>query len=145
MDMRFIVLPGGAVVPEDDATLAAVQKFRNGDVIHADFKKARNPRFHRKYFALLNFAYDHWEAEQEKSFEQFREDLTILAGYYDKRFRLNGDMVLRPRSIKFGNMDDIEFERLYSKTVDVILKHVLTKYTRDDLDRVVDQLIGNFG
>ncbi len=36
-------------------------KVKWGDVLYADFKKARNPRFHRKYFALLNLGYEYWE------------------------------------------------------------------------------------
>ncbi|PHM38203.1 bacteriophage protein [Xenorhabdus mauleonii] len=36
-------------------------KVKCGDVLYADFKKARNPRFHRKYFALLNLGYEYWE------------------------------------------------------------------------------------
>ncbi|MCA6222409.1 DUF1367 family protein [Photorhabdus antumapuensis] len=36
-------------------------KVKCGDVLYADFKKARNPRFHRKYFALLNLGYEYWQ------------------------------------------------------------------------------------
>ncbi len=36
-------------------------KVKWGDVLYADFKEARNPRFHRKYFALLNLGYEYWE------------------------------------------------------------------------------------
>ncbi|CDG20918.1 conserved protein of unknown function [Xenorhabdus poinarii G6] len=30
-------------------------------MLQADFKKVRNPRFHRKYFALLNLGFEYWE------------------------------------------------------------------------------------
>jgi hypothetical protein len=30
-------------------------------VLYADFKQARNPAFHRKFFALLNLGFDYWQ------------------------------------------------------------------------------------
>lgn len=32
-----------------------------GAVLYADFKQARNPAFHRKFFALLNLGFDYWQ------------------------------------------------------------------------------------
>jgi hypothetical protein len=29
--------------------------------LYADFKQARNPAFHRKFFALLNLGFDYWQ------------------------------------------------------------------------------------
>ncbi len=31
-----------------------------GGILYADFKQARNPAFHRKFFALLNLGFDYW-------------------------------------------------------------------------------------
>lgn len=31
-----------------------------GVVLHADFKKVRNPEFHRLYFSLLNLGFEYW-------------------------------------------------------------------------------------
>jgi hypothetical protein len=77
----------------------------------------------------------------QKNFEQFRADIVILAGYYETAIRLNGDTRVTAKSISFGSMDQGEFDRLYSATVDVILARVLTKYTRDDLNAVIDRLL----
>lgn len=38
-------------------------------------------------------------------------------------------------------MGEIEFEALYRATIDVILSRILTKYTRPDLDNVINQLL----
>lgn len=121
-----------------------------GTVIRAAFKKARNSKFHRKFFALLTIGFDAWEPSIEdtswgtpqKNFEQFREDVTILAGYYTLDVRLDGSTRVSAKSISFANMGEEEFEQLYSKVVDVILQRVLTTYNRADLDRVVDQVLG---
>lgn len=51
----------GALMPTSAADLETVQKLKAGTVIECEFKRNRNPAFHRKYFALLNLAFDYWE------------------------------------------------------------------------------------
>ena len=124
-----------------------------GELAVIEFVIPRNSKFHRKFFAMLNFAFDAWEPERKrktykgrpvaKNFERFRKDVLIMAGFYDQTFDLQGRMTLEAHSISFSNMDDMEFERVYSAVADVILDHVLTGYSgREELDRVVDQMVG---
>lgn len=124
-----------------------------GEMFQVEAVAPRNGKFHRKFFALLTVGFDAWEPDRmrksykgmpvEKNFEQFREDITILAGYYTQTFDLKGRLVLRAKSISFAAMDDTEFEALYSAVVDVLLARVCTQYAgRAELDRVVEQVIG---
>lgn len=48
------------LTPQDDEALARV---RTGEVIDCEFSKPRNVKYHRKFFALLNLAYEYWEPE----------------------------------------------------------------------------------
>ena len=124
-----------------------------GELAMIEFVIPRNSRFHRKFFAMLNFAFDAWEPkrmrktykgrEVAKNFERFRKDVLILAGFYDQTFDLRGNMKLEAQSISFSSMDDAEFERVYSAVADVILEHVLDDYSgREEFDRVVEQMMG---
>lgn len=124
-----------------------------GEMAQAEFVIPRNYLFHKKFFALLNFGFEHWEPERKhktykgrpvaKNFEQFREDVTILAGYFEQTFDLHGRMRLKAKSIKFSSMDDAEFEALYSAVVDVLLARVFTKYKdRAELDAIIEKLMG---
>jgi hypothetical protein len=126
-----------------------------GEMALVEMTIPRNTKFHRKYFALLNLGFDSWEPDRKrksykgrevaKNFEQFREDITILAGYYVQTFDLRGRMTLKAQSISFANMDDVEFERLYSAVVDVLLREVCKNYkNREEIDRVVHQIVGFF-
>ena len=139
-----------ATIPGDEYTREMIAGIRTGEVAHGAFVKARNPKFHRRYFAMLGVGFDAWEPGElttrhgpaTKQFEQFREDVTILAGFYEQNIRLNGTVRVTAKSISFGSMDELEFQRVYSATANVILQKVLTNYTRADLDEVVDQILG---
>lgn len=84
----FIKLPNDTLAPANPAARDYLHsKVKCGDVLSADFKKARNPRFHRKYFALLNLGYEYWEpvsgtiSPEEK--ELVRGYVKFLAYYTD--------------------------------------------------------------
>lgn len=153
MKVRLQKVSRGILVPEDDAAEKLVDKMKVGQVIYADFKRQRNIQFHRKYFALLNFAYSHWEpahladpkwegVKPLKSFNRFRKDLAILSGIYEATYRVDGSVRIEAKSISFGRMSEEEFEELYSNTIDVILERILVSYTREQLDQVVFELMG---
>ncbi|SDF79615.1 MULTISPECIES: DUF1367 family protein [unclassified Duganella] len=138
------------LVPHDEAAAAFIQKMKAGELTHADFKRVRNYKFHKKYFALLDFAFEQWEPRDgltyqgmpvAKNKERFRKDLIILAGFYESTVNLRSEVRLEAKSISFGLMDEIEFEQLYNATVDVVLRRILTRYTRQDLDEVINQLL----
>lgn len=139
----------GLLLPDDTDTAEFIKKLKDGAIIRADFKKMRNPKFHRKFFALLNFAYEQWDPEAqtykdqvvEKNFERFRSDIAILAGFGFPVTNLKGEIRMEAKSIRFASMDESEFSILYEKTITVIMKNILTKYSRDDIDNVVNQLL----
>jgi ribosomal protein S10 len=150
--MTSIVLAkaaGGALVPLDQQAIDFLAKLKLGAGVTVEIKRHRNPAFHRKFFALLNIAFDAWEPVEAtykgetvgKNFDQFRNDITVLAGHYEMAVNLKGETRLTAKSISFASMSQEEFEALYSSVVNVILAKILTNYTRDDLDAVVDQVL----
>lgn len=106
-----------------------------GQTVSHDWKKRRQLWKHRKYFALLKIGFDNWEpgeinsgfGKPEKNFEQFRKDTTILAGYYNVVIRLDGTTRIEAKSISFSKMDEVQFDELYSKTIDIFLKRIYGK------------------
>lgn len=141
------------LIKVSDTTLTAatqhdadeLKHIKLGDPTRVKFTRVRNYRFHKKFFALLNFAFDYWEPDPanqvgEKNFDQFREDIIILAGHYEQWIRLDGATRVVAKSIAFTNMSEDEFEELYAKTIDVIFKYVLTGYTGDERRSVLAEL-----
>lgn len=49
------------LVPATEADRETMQKWKAGQVIHGKFTKMRNARFHGKFFAMLDLAWDYWE------------------------------------------------------------------------------------
>lgn len=142
-------LPSGALAPADAQAAEFIAKLKLGGAVKAKVSQPRNYRFHKKLFALLNLAFESWEPEGKeykgervaKNFDQFRNDVTVLAGFYDTTVTLKGDVRLVAKSISFANMEQDDFDKLYNAVVNVLLARVLTKYTRDDLDEVIERLM----
>lgn len=137
-----------SLVPADDEAANFVFNLSDGETYKADVVKPRNLKFHRKFFALLNYAFDHFDIDVEykgqkieKNFDRFREDIQILAGYGEPTYTINGDVRFKSKSISFGSMPESEFEDLYSAVINVILRKILTGYTRADLDSVVENVL----
>jgi hypothetical protein len=128
------------------------KKLDAGELVKVSFKVERNGPLHRKFFALLNVGFEAWEPQRKhkqhkgipvaKNFEQFREDVTILAGYFEQTFDLRGHMKLKAKSISWASMGQEEFEGLYSAVADVLLAKVLVTYKgRDELDEVIEKVL----
>ena len=133
--LHLLRTSSGAFIPatEEDAELA--KRFKVGSVSRVELRLMRNGDFHRKWWALAQLAFDAWtetlpaDCEALPNLEAFRKRLIMWAGF--------GEMLLEPdgrggyvvnevaKSISFGSMDQVTFERLYSKTIDVILEKIL--------------------
>ncbi|MHC4748411.1 MAG: DUF1367 family protein [Planctomycetota bacterium] len=138
------------LVPADPETEKWYNKIKPGGSVHAEFKVYRKPIFHRKYFALLKVGFDNWQPGEinskygtpEKNFDRFRKDIAILCGYFDLVIRLDGSSRPQAQSISFANMDQEEFEKLYSSTIDVLLKNVYgSDLDEDGLNDIVEKYL----
>jgi hypothetical protein len=136
-------------VPAAPEDADALRKIKLGSTVRARFTQPRNIGFHRKFFAMLDIGFDAWEPPEreynglpvQKNRERFRKDCIIAAGFFEPVANLLGEVRAEAHSISFANMDQTEFERVYSAVADVILQKVLRNYTRADLDRVVDEIL----
>jgi len=138
------------LMPIDPDSVSWFNKLKPGAAVKGEFKQIRNYQFHKKYFALLTIAFDNWEpgeidskyGKPEKNFDRFRKDLTILAGFYENTVRLDGSVRIEPMSISFGKMDAETFADLYSKTIDVLIKHVYKQnMDAEELNEIVEQYL----
>ncbi len=141
----------GALRPAQQADMDALEKVRTGAPIMAKIVQMRNPKFHAKFFAMLNFAYEYFQPEvvatksgkiPERNFDRFREDVTILAGFYDVVVNIRGETRLQAKSISFGSMEDLEFQDVYKAVFDVCWKQVL-QHVRGMTEATADNVINS--
>lgn len=145
----MLIKHSGAMLPATAEDKQLMDKLPVGAVIEADIKQKRNYKYLKKFFAMINLGFEAFEPPEkfykgipaQKSLERFRKDVIIAAGYFDIVSNINGDVRAEARSISFGAMSEDEFNEVYSACCNVILQKVLLTYTKDDLDRVVDELI----
>lgn len=149
-DIVLMKTAGGALVPADPQAAEYIAKLKLGAGVRATIVRQNNLQFHRKFFALLNLGFEAWEPGEllykgvpvAKQFDQFRKDIVILAGFYTSVVNFRGEVRLVAKSLSFASMPQEEREALYSAVINVLLSRVLTQYTREDLDNVVEQILG---
>lgn len=153
MKCIFEKAPGDVLVPVDENAKKLVAAVAFGEGFSVEAKKARNIKFHRLFFALLNFAFDMWDppAEREfrgqkieKNFERFREEVLILAGHFTPTYSLDGSLKLEAKSIAFANCDELEFRGVYSAVLDVVWERIFRQAdfrSKEEVEAVVGQLL----
>ena len=97
------------------------QKLKIGWEGEVTFKQPRNISFHRKYFALINMAFEN--QEKFNNVIHYRKYLTCKAGFYTA-YETDKGTFIEADSISFASMDEIQFAELYSKMLDVIIKEL---------------------
>lgn len=144
--------PSGVLIPVDQPTIEEVSKIKLGHGFIGEYKRARNLKFHRKVMALFKFAFDMWDAPEleykgspvNKTFNGFRKDLTILAGHYEARTNLKGDVRLEAKSLSFANMGDDQFQEVFKDLLNTIWNRVLKSKgyeSPEQVDQILEELM----
>lgn len=145
-----VVRRGGLLLAATDEDRQAIRQLPADEIHRFEFRRFRNYAFFRKWWALAKWAFEHWHEDAaaveyrgqrvQRSFDQFRRDLTVLAGFYVPVYGMDGSVRLEPRSLAWAKMDADEFERLYSATVDVVIRHVAgLDVNRETLEAMVNE------
>ena len=122
--------------PYSDEDYDELRKIKVGSVVKARIVLPRNIRFHRKFFALINAAWDSLTEQQRvnlRSKETFREQLLIVSGYSEPLFDINGQKFLeRAKSISFAKMDEPAFNEVYNRVLDTVLTLLVSNGVSED-------------
>lgn len=101
-------------------------------MIRVKLMKDRNPRHHRLFFALLHMVFQN--QDKYLSQEALRFAVTVQAGWVDE-IKLCGDRVaLRPKSIAWGKMDQLEFKTYFDAALRAI-PELLPQFDGVDLEQ----------
>jgi len=147
--------PNNTFIPATDEDAGKVAKYKLGQPVTLRSTKLtdRAYKFHQKLVCLYKLCYDSFvecvDAGLEyrgtvvkPSFDNFREELTILSGHYEAHHSLNGTVRVRGKSIAYHNMGDDEKERLYSDLINAALRHVYRgDRSEEELRSLVEQIL----
>ena len=125
--------------PNSKQCVEESRTFELGGVVvaSADPKDIRNVKFHRKFFALLRLVFDNLPekyAETFKSLDHLRQEILMQIGAFEVRESMGGKTYYIPKSMKFGEMKESEFEEIYDKTLDFITKYILPEVKNETFE-----------
>lgn len=141
------------LMPLDESGAEMLKRIKQGAAVKCDVTEIRNYPFLKKFFALLNLGFSYWEPAEllegkygkpKKNFDKFRDQVTILAGYYEAYIDINGNERVAAKSISFASMKQDEFEKLYSAVLDVLLERIFVGYTDENVIKMAEQQLLGF-
>lgn len=118
-----------------DSDHEKAKKIKAGEPYDFEYHLPRNYKFHKKFFALLELAFNNQEAYSNK--EDMREDLIIEAGYYRLTENIHSQTVKKAKSISFSQMDEAEFSELYNSVVNVLIQWL--KISKEEIADNIEQ------
>lgn len=107
----------GGLYPCDNEDYEKLRKLPLGKTIEVTANVNRNYQFHRKFFKLIHTAWEMCGEDMQAKFanlDNFRKSVLILSGIVDNVYNpRTGEFLQQARSLKFSNMDNIEFQDVY--------------------------------
>lgn len=130
------------LIPMYDSDLDEKHRLRIGDNVLCTIKRPRNYEFHKKYFALLRLTVANLPHLIQQQMQIFTEEdlldcLKIDLGLFSTRWH-GGRQIVKTGSISFAKMDNTEFEKFFSRSVDAILRIYLRGTDRQALIEEVE-------
>lgn len=127
MQINLIKQSNGSFIPAYPSDHDSSKKFKVGEECNFVYKKIRNPKFHRKYFAMVRMLFDNQDTTTNQ--RAFRKLLEVKAGYYDAIITDSGTFFC-PKSIAYDKLGKEGFEDLYNS----VSKVAFEKFAMDNKD-----------
>lgn len=119
-----------ALVPVDEQGKDLLAAIRHGREVTADVKRARHPKHHRLFFAILKFVVEHTDLD---SIETAKSALKVATGEVDPIIdAMTGKTFFILRSIAWEAKGQDEFEDFFNRAVEVITTRWLPEGTSAD-------------
>lgn len=123
------------LIPLYPADYEEKKKMKIGEDYEVSIKLARNPLFHRKFFALLNIGWQNSPNYGHLPFEVYRKVAVMKAGYF-VTYNTPKGVIFEAESIAFDKMSEDEFRGVFSNVFDWIINDTCT-----DKDALMEELM----
>ncbi|MGA0595652.1 DUF1367 family protein [Enterovirga sp. CN4-39] len=123
LDARAFIRRPQGFVPADIMAEDAMNKVAIGSTVLLTVRRPRNPKHHRKLFALLNVTLEQTDRWADSTV--LLEDLKLATGLFETRVSaLSGMPYPVPASISFAAMSQERFEAWYAKAIQALSEHL---------------------
>lgn len=129
-----------AFTPVLDEDWEIFNKLSVDDTFYFEIKKVRNTLLHRKFFALLKIGFNNLPEQYESicpNKEIFRSQMLIMAGHCKVYYDWDGVEHIEAKSINFETVDNIEFSKIYSDVLNVMLRKVFINCDEHDIESML--------
>lgn len=138
MKINLVVTEDGFVCATDKDK-EEKKTLKRGTIVECTIKEYRNYKFHKKYFSLINCAWEYLNEEQQQFFynskDSFRKTVEISAGHCEPVYnRTRNEWIDMPKSVAFDKMTEAEFSQLYERVKDVLYSLFLTSVNREEFE-----------
>lgn len=130
----------GALRPVDDQGEEVLRGIPNDAIVKVAVKRARNPRHHRLYWALLSLLYEN--QSRYATVEELSDAIKCAVGHCTVIAGTDGREIRIPKSISFAKMDQDEFRRFFDRVVDLAVTRILPGIDEADLRREIEEMVG---
>ena len=121
-----------ALVPTDTVAETALERLKPGDEVFVWTKKPRNPKFHRKFMAMIHFIFQH--QSKYRTLDNLLTAIKLRVGLFET-YIVGDKTCFVPGSISFEKMGEVEFEEFYERVMDVIVTEIAPAIKKADLKR----------
>ena len=136
---------GGLLAPASDLEEERMARFKTGEIYPVDIKLKRNNKFHGKVFLFFTFCFEEYYHSTNRSefhdlakqFDTFRKELTIIAGYHDETYFMNGSVCIEAQSLAFNKMDQEQFEQCYTALINAASKHIFKNISDETYNKLL--------
>ena len=120
------------LVPLYNSDMDEKKRLRLGEEYKVEITHPRNYKFHKLFMALVNIA--HQNSSLEMPFDTYRRYLIMKAGYF-KTYTTPKGTYYEAESISFASMDQMKFEEVYSRVLDVIISEL--QVSKEEIEEVL--------
>ena len=127
---------GGGIIPVSDNAIELLEQSHKGEVLSFIEVTNRDVKFHRCYFALLNFIYGYMPAKFKKSVPE--KNFYLFLKHLKKEYKVlftfqDGTTMVEYDSIAFGKMSQKTFESYIRDQLPFIYENVLGAFFEGDI------------
>ena len=126
----------------DPISAEIIANIKLRETVTASIRRPRNPKHHRKLWALLSVVFENQTAFA--TVEDLLNAIKLATGLFDTGKTVDGVPYVVPQSISFASMDQNRFEQWYEKALDVIMTKIVPLIDRRDLESRINEILDGY-